>query len=97
MKSKENIYSLKTFGLFLLVIIILVLIFLGCYVENKGVYIFPGDSVEQMYQFYLGGWEKIHAGTLSQFDWSLGVGGNIMAYVYYFLTSPFFYITGSRR
>lgn len=93
MKSKENIYSLKTFGLFLLVIIILVLIFLGCYVENKGVYIFPGDSVEQMYQFYLGGWERIHAGTLSQFDWSLGVGGNIMAYVYYFLTSPFFYIT----
>lgn len=85
--------KLKKLSLPALVIIILIIIFLNCFLTNKGIYIFPGDSVEQMYQFYLGGWERFHSGTLSQFDWSLGMGGNVMSYVYYFLTSPFFYIT----
>ena len=76
-----------------MVIIIVFLIFLNVFFTNRGIYILPGDSVEQMYQFYLGGWERFHSGTLSQFEWSLGVGGNVMAYVYYFLTSPFFCVT----
>ena len=83
----------KKIGLPMIVIIIVFLIFLNCFFYNQGIYIFPGDSVEQMYQFYLGGWERIRSGTLSQFEWSLGVGGNVMSYVYYFLTSPFFYVT----
>lgn len=83
----------KKIGLPMIVIIIVFLIFLNCFFYNQGIYIFPGDSVEQMYQFYLGGWERIRSGSLSQFEWSLGVGGNVMSYVYYFLTSPFFYIT----
>ena len=55
----------KKIGLPMIVIIIVFLIFLNCFFYNQGIYIFPGDSVEQMYQFYLGGWERIRSGTLS--------------------------------
>ena len=84
---------MKKKSIYAIVLAVLILIFLNLFIENKGIYIFPGDSFEQMYQFYLGGWERTRTLSLSSFDWSLGVGGNVMAYVYYYLTSPFFYIT----
>lgn len=93
MKADEKKYFLKLLGLFVLIVIVLGVIFLDYLIKNKGIYIFPGDSVEEMYQLYLGGWERFRSGTISQFEWSLGVGGNVMSYVFYFLTSPFFYAT----
>lgn len=60
---------------------------------NHSLMIFNTDSYSQMLQFYLGGWEKFHALNFSGWDWSSGYGGNYFNYVYYFASSPFFFIT----
>ena len=72
---------------------VLFVIFFNIITHNHGILIFPGDSMEQMLQMYEGGYEKIHSGTLAGFDWSLGLGANVMCYVYYYLCSPFFLLT----
>lgn len=60
---------------------------------NKSYMIFYGDSFEQNLMFYLGGWERFHSLNFSMWDWTLGYGADIFSRTYYFLTSPFFWLT----
>lgn len=76
-----------------LMIIVLLAAFSHIIVNKGSIIIYPGDSFEQMYQFYVGGWEKYHDLSVSQWDWSLGLGGSFFSYVYYFVTSPFFLLS----
>ncbi len=70
---------------------VLALIFLPLVFSNKGILLFYGDSSEQMLQFYLGGWEKVHSGSLGLWDFSNAYGASSFCEVYYYLTSPFFW------
>lgn len=75
---------------YIVVPVIVVLIgFLRVILEHQGILIFEGDSYHQMYQFYLGGWERVHAGSIPLFDYAIGFGGCVMA-MFYYLFSPFF-------
>ncbi len=77
----------------LIVLGCLLLIFGSIIIYNDSILIFYGDSYEQMYQFYLGGWERFRTNNLNGFDFSLGFGGSLFNYVFWFLTSPFFMLT----
>lgn len=86
----------KTINNYYPILIILILIFLThveTILNNSGLMIFYGDSYEQMLQFYLGGWERMRELNFSQWDWSLGYGANYFSHVYYFASSPFFFLT----
>lgn len=65
--------------------------FLPVILNNNSVLIFNGDDYHQIYQFYLGAWQKIRDGNVSLYDFSIGFGANSFAMVYY-LFSPFFLI-----
>lgn len=62
-------------------------------INNQSLMIFHTDSYAQSLQFYLGGWEKLHNLDFSLWDWSSGYGANYLNHVYYFATSPFFFLT----
>lgn len=62
-------------------------------VENKSALIFYGDSFEQELMFYLGGWERFNSSGFNFWDWSSGFGANSFSNVFYFLSSPFFYLS----
>lgn len=72
---------------------ILFIIFLYFQITNNGLMIWYGDSFEQQLSFYLGGWEKFRSFDFSLWNWSLGLGANYLSYVFYFASSPFFFIT----
>lgn len=74
------------------ILAVLAILFLPFVFSNKGILLFYGDSTEQMLQFYLGGWEKVHSGTLGLWDFSNALGASSFCEVYYYLTSPFFWI-----
>lgn len=76
-----------------LVLFCILLFFLPVFIKNNGILIYYGDSFEEFYQFFLGGWEKVHALDFSQFDWSIGLGGNWFAYSDVYLFSPYFWMT----
>lgn len=61
--------------------------------ERDGVFLFAGDSYEQVYQFYAGGYTRFFSGELFSYDFSTCFGQNPMYHSYYFLFSPFFYLT----
>lgn len=61
--------------------------------SNESILIYSGDSFEQMFQFYLGGWQRYRDLAVTQWDWSLGLGGSFFSYAYYFATSPFFLLS----
>lgn len=61
-------------------------------IMNQGFLIWYGDSFEQQLNFYLGGWEKFHALDFSLWSWSLGLGANYLSYIFYFASSPFFFL-----
>ena len=92
-RSKLMKQTLKKYYPFILILIILLLTHLKTLVTNDGMMIFFGDSYEQQLQFYLGGWERLHNLDFSLWDWSLGYGANYFSHVFYFATSPFFFIT----
>ena len=81
--------KLERYSYILVPIVVVLLGFIRVILEHDGILIFEGDSYHQMYQFYLGGWERVHAGSLPLFDYSIGFGGCIMA-MFYYLFSPFF-------
>jgi len=60
---------------------------------NDSLLIYYGDSYEQQLAFYIGGWEKFHSFDFSLWDWSLGLGSNYLSTVFYYATSPFFFIS----
>ena len=72
---------------------LLLVAFLDIIVNHGSILIYPGDSYDQMYQFYLGGWIRYKELSLTGWEWSLGLGGSIFSYVYYFATSPFFLLS----
>lgn len=74
------------------ILIVLAIIFLPIILTNQSILIFYGDSAEQMLQFYLGGWEKVHSGSLGLWDFSNAYGASSFCEVYYYLTSPFFWL-----
>ena len=74
------------------ILFVLGIIFLPILLSGKTI-IFYGDSLEQMLSFYMAGYEKVHSGTLGFWDWSNGLGANQFTAVYYYLTSPFFWIS----
>ena len=75
-------------------LVILSVLFLGYLtVFHDNIFLFSGDSFETMYQFYVGGYVKFHQGTLMDFDFSMGLGANPLYNSFYFLFSPFFYLT----
>ena len=76
-----------------LILAAILIFFLPIFIKNQGILIYYGDSFEEFYQFYLGGWEKVHALDFSQFDWSIGLGGNWFAYSDVYLLSPYFWLT----
>lgn len=80
---------IKYYKYILLVCLCLVIGFLPVIINNNSVLIFNGDDYHQIYQFYLGGWQKIKDGSLSFYDFSIGFGSNNFAMVYY-LCSPLF-------
>ena len=79
--------------LFLFALVTIFLSFFYVAINNRSVLIYSGDSFEQMYKFYLGGWQRYRELAVSQWDWSLGLGGSFFSYVYYFATSPFFLLS----
>lgn len=81
----------RYYKLYLFFLFLSVGIFLYTFIYNKGIFIFDGDTYQQTFKYYLGGWEKVHSGTLSTWDWSLGFGGNIFSYTLYFISSPVFW------
>lgn len=74
-------------------LILLAAIFFYFQITNNGLMIWYGDSFEQQLSFYLGGWEKFHSLDFSLWSWSLGLGANYLSYVFYFASSPFFFLT----
>lgn len=72
-----------------LVLLICLIAFSSVILKNDSILIFYGDSVEQMYTFLLGYWQKFHIGDFSFFEWSNGLGANVFTYVFYNLFSPF--------
>ncbi|MEG0660357.1 MAG: YfhO family protein [Anaerorhabdus sp.] len=78
--------------LYMIVLAITIVVFLPFIILNKGVMIFPGDSYEQVFKMWLGGYNLIHGSGLSQFNWSLGFGGSLFSFAFYFLFDPFFYL-----
>lgn len=61
--------------------------------EREGIFLFAGDSFEQVYQFYAGGYTRFFSGELFSYDFSTCFGQNPMYHSYYFLFSPFFYLS----
>lgn len=83
----------KNYKLYLLFAMIVVIAFLPFIILNKGVMIFPGDSYEQVFKMWQGGHELFKSSQVSQFNWSLGFGGNLFSFSFYFLFDPFFYLS----
>ena len=79
----------KYYKYILIVFLCLIIGFLPVIINNDSVLIFNGDHYHQIYQFYLGGWQKIKDGSFSFYDFSIGFGANNFAMAYY-LSSPFF-------
>lgn len=85
--------TFRKFYPYLIPALFIIVIHIYFYWTNKGYLIFYGDSFEQMLSFYLGGWEKVHQLDFSFWDWTLGYGADIFTRTYYYLTSPFFWIS----
>lgn len=90
-KMKEILNKNKTFIIPLGVILTIFLLYITF--NHDSIFIFSGDSFETMYQFYIGGYEKVHSGGLLSFDFTMGLGANPLYNSFYFLFSPFFYLT----
>lgn len=67
----------------------LFLMFVPIIVDNKGIFIFYGDSYEQLYHYFTGAWQKVHLGLFGGFDFSIGLGANFLSTTFYSIT-PFF-------
>ncbi len=83
----------KHWKLYLWVLLISTLCFSRYIFLNHGHLMMYGDLYEINYKLWLGGWNAVHQGTLGEFCWSLGLGANTFSYVFYFLTSPFFWLS----
>lgn len=83
----------KNYKLYLFILLVTIGVFSYVIFFNKGIFIFDGDTYEQTFKFYLGGWEKVRNGSLGGWDWSLGFGGNILSYSLYFISSPVFWFS----
>lgn len=82
----------ENFKVYLWISIISLLFFASFIIFNKGVIIFFGDSYEQVYQLYIGLWQRINNGGFNAFDFSLGFGSNIFSLAFYILFNPFAYL-----
>lgn len=83
----------KRFYPYILVLGIIFVIHIYFVLFNESILIFYGDSYQQQLYFYLGGWERFHQGDFSFWNWSIGLGANQFSNTFYYLTSPFFYLT----
>lgn len=83
----------SNYKLYIFALIISILMFLPCIIDNHGILITYGDPFEISYKLWLGGWTQFHDGNFSQFNWSLGLGANTFSYIFYFLGNPFFWIS----
>lgn len=91
--NETNTYDISKHLAYLIFTALLFIIFLYYKVTNNGLLIWYGDSFEQQLAFYIGGWEKFHSLDFSLWSWSLGLGANYLSYIFYFTSSPFFFIT----
>ncbi len=78
--------------IYLFVALIAILSFSTVIIGNHGYLLYFGDSFEINYKLWVGGYEAVHNGTLGQFAPSLGLGMNSFAYIFYFLSNPFFWL-----
>lgn len=83
----------QNYKLYMFAFILFIFMFLPYIIFNKGIILQPGDPFELNYKLWLGGLNQIKTNEIGQFNWSLGYGANTLSYVFYFLTSPFFYIS----
>lgn len=92
-KNKINQLDIPKSLPYFVFFILLFTIFLYYQITNNGLLIWYGDSYEQQLAFYIGGWEKFHTLDFSLWSWSLGLGANYLSYIFYFTSSPFFFLT----
>ncbi|MDB8541806.1 YfhO family protein [Turicibacter sanguinis] len=78
---------------FMLLLVLLIFLAHLKYITSGETMIFYGDNIQQVLPFYYHGWDLVHSGELNFWDWTHGLGSSIFSHVYYFLTSPFFWIT----
>ncbi|NCB34006.1 MAG: hypothetical protein EOM64_09060, partial [Erysipelotrichia bacterium] len=83
----------KNRKLFIYALILCIAVFLPYIICNHGIILMRGDPFEVNFKLWQGGWQAVHDGTLGAFEWSSGLGSNTFSYVFYFLTSPFFWIS----
>lgn len=63
------------------------------YIISGDPMIFYGDNAQQVLPFYYHGWDLVHSGELNFWDWTHGLGASVFTHTYYFLASPFFWLT----
>ncbi|MTN43802.1 YfhO family protein [Turicibacter sanguinis] len=78
---------------YMLILVGIVLLAHLKYVLTGELMIFYGDNLTQVLPFYYHGWDLVHSGELNFWDWTHGLGSSVFSHVYYFLTSPFFWLT----
>lgn len=92
-KELNMIDKLKKYSPLIIIFIVLGVSNMPYIINNDSLLIFYGDSYEQQLHFYMHGYEMIKSGEFAFWDWSLGFGANTFSHVFYFLFSPFFYLT----
>ncbi|MGL4337629.1 MAG: YfhO family protein, partial [Turicibacter sp.] len=78
---------------YMMLLVLLVVIAHLKYLLTGQPMIFFGDNIEQVLPFYYHGWDLAHGGSLNLWDWTHGLGASMFSHVYYFITSPFFWVT----
>ncbi|MEF9919521.1 MAG: YfhO family protein [Erysipelotrichaceae bacterium] len=83
----------NNYKLYITVSIITIIAFVPFIIFNNGIIIFHGDSYEQIYKMWLGGYEMFRTNSFSFFNWTIGFGTNIFANAFYLLFDFTFYIS----
>ena len=91
----KNMYNKlrKNIHIFLPIAMLCIVFWSFMVLWREGIFLFSGDSYEQVYQFYAGGYTKFFSGELFSYDFSTNYGQNPFYHSYYFLFSPFFYLS----
>ncbi len=86
--------KMKKHSFLLFALLIVLIVFLPYVLFNDHVWAFSGDFSEQQLRMYIQGYNRIHDGALPFWDWSNFLGNNYFgASTFYFLGSPFFWLT----
>ena len=83
----------ENWKIYLWILFTVLLVFSPYMILNRGILMQYGDPFELNFKLWQGGWRAVHNGKFGQFTWSLGLGANMFSYAFYFLTSPFFWLS----